>query len=479
MSETFDVIVIGAGPAGYVAAIRAAQLGMKVACMEDMQGKNGKPTLGGTCLNVGCIPSKALLDSSYKFHEAHSLRAHGITVNDIAMDVSAMLARKDKIVSQLTGGISQLFKANGVTHLVGRGRLLAEKRVELTDEAGIKSIYAADHVIIASGSSPVGIAAAPVDNRCIVDSTGALEFSEVPKRLCVIGAGVIGLELGSVWARLGSSVVLLEALDKFLPMADNQISKDAFKLFTKQQNLDIRLNCRVTATQLNQNDVAVSYIDGEGKEIVEDFDRVIVCVGRRPNSQNLFSGDSGITLDERGFIKVDDYCATSIPGIYAAGDVVRGPMLAHKAMEEGVMVAERIAGQHTAMNYRYIPSVIYTHPEIAWVGDTEEQLSLRDNEYNIGMFPFVANGRALAANDTAGFVKIIADKKTDRILGAHIIGPGAADLIQQVAIAMEFGSTAEDLGSMVFSHPTLSEVVHEAALDVHGHAVHKVGRKRK
>lgn len=479
MSEIFDLVVIGAGPAGYVAAIRAAQLGLKVACVENMQGKNGKPTLGGTCLNVGCIPSKALLDSSYKFHEAHALQAHGISVKEIAIDIPAMLARKDKIVSQLTGGISQLFKANGVTHLVGTGKLLAGKQVEVRDESGNKSLYGASHVIIASGSSPVAIGAAPVDNQLIVDSTGALEFSEVPKRLCVIGAGVIGLELGSVWARLGASVVLLEALDKFLPVADGQISKEAFKLFTKQQNLDIRLNCRVTATQVNQSAVVVSYMDGEGQALDETFDKVIVCVGRYPNSKDVLSDDSGVAVDERGFIKVDDYCATAVPGIYAAGDVVRGPMLAHKAMEEGVMVAERIVGQLTAMNYQYIPSVIYTHPEIAWVGKMEEQLTQEGKEYNVGMFPFVANGRALAANDTVGLVKIIADKSTDRILGAHIIGASAADLVQQVAIAMEFGSTAEDLGSMVFGHPTLSEVVHEAALDVHGHAVHKVGRKRK
>jgi len=364
MGENFDVLVIGAGPAGYVAAIRAAQLGMKVACVENMQGKQGKPTLGGTCLNVGCIPSKALLDSSYKFHELHSLQTHGITVKDISLDVPAMLARKDKIVSQLTGGITQLFKANGVTHLTGRGRLLAQKQVEVTDDAGNKSFYSANHIIIASGSSPIAIGAAPVDNRFIVDSTGALEFTEVPKRLCVIGAGVIGLELGSVWARLGSRVVLLEALDTFLSAADNQISKEAFKLFTKQQNLDIRLNSRVLATQINPADVEVSYVDGEGKELTEVFEKVIVCVGRRPNSQEVFSRDSGITTNERGFIEVDDYCATSVPGIYAAGDVVRGPMLAHKAMEEGVMVAERIAGQSTAMNYSFIPSVIYTHPEI-------------------------------------------------------------------------------------------------------------------
>lgn len=481
MSEPFfDVMVIGAGPAGYVTAIRAAQLGMKVACVENMQGKNGKPTLGGTCLNVGCIPSKALLDSSHKYHEAKSaLQVHGIRVGEVAMDIAAMLARKDKIVGQLTGGIGQLFKANGVTHLVGQGKLSAGKRVVVTDPAGQESIYGANHVVIASGSSPIEIPSAPVDGRLIVDSTGALEFAEVPKRLCVIGAGVIGLELGSVWSRLGAQVVLLEALDKFLPAADGQISKEAFKLFTKQQGLDIRLSCRVTATQINQEGVVVSYTDAEGKGVSEVFDRVIVCVGRRPNSTGVLGHDSGVSVNDRGFIQVDDYCATSVPGVYAAGDVVRGPMLAHKAMEEGVMVAERLAGQPTVMNYQYIPNVIYTHPEIAWVGKTEEQLAAEGIEYDVGMFPFLANGRALAANDTAGLVKIIADKSSDRILGAHIVGASAADLLQQVAIAMEFGSTAEDLGMMVFAHPALSEVVHEAALDVHGHAVHKAGRKRK
>ena len=479
MSESFDVVVIGAGPGGYVAAIRAAQLGMKVACIEDMQGKSGKPTLGGTCLNVGCIPSKALLDSSHKYHEAQRLQDHGIAVGAVTIDVATMLARKDKIVSQLTGGITQLFKANGVTHLVGRGKLLAGKRVEFRDAAGQAQVYQPQQVIIATGSSPIAIPAAPLDGRLVVDSTGALEFTAVPQRLCVIGAGVIGLELGSVWARLGARVVLLEALDKFLPAMDAQISKEAFKLFTKQQGLDIRLGCKVTATAVSAEEVTVHYSDAAGESRAEVFDRVIVCVGRRPNSRDVASADAGLALDPRGFIEVDDYCATAIPGVYAVGDVVRGPMLAHKAMEEGVMVAERLAGQHSAMNYRFIPSVIYTHPEIALVGKTEEQLAAEGVEYNVGMFPFMVNGRALAANDTAGLVKIIADKSSDTIVGAHIIGPSAADLVQQVAIAMEFGATSEDLGAMVFGHPTLSEVVHEAALDVHGHAVHKAGRKRK
>lgn len=481
MSEQFDVIVIGAGPGGYVAAIRAAQLGFRVACIENMHNKAGKPTLGGVCLNVGCIPSKALLDSSHKFHDAKTgFDIHGIRLQDVSIDVPAMLVRKDTIVKQLTGGIAQLFKANGVTHLVGAGRLLAGKQVEVKAPDGQVNVYSAKHVIIATGSSPVQIPVAVVDGTSIVDSTGALEFTEVPARLGVIGAGVIGLELGSVWSRLGSKVVLLEALEQFLPMMDGQIAKDAFKVYTKQQGLDIRLKCRVTAaTVKGNNEVVVSYIDEEGKACEEIFDKLIVCVGRRPNTRDILAADTGVTLDQRGFIEVGDYCATRAADIYAIGDVVRGPMLAHKAMEEGVMVAERLAGQKTVVNYALIPSVIYTHPEVAMVGKSEEQLMAEGIEYRVGMFPFVANGRALAANETAGLVKILADTGTDRILGAHIFGPSAADLIQQLAIAMEFGGSAEDLGMMVFGHPTLSEAVHEAALDVHGHAVHKAGRKRK
>ena len=484
MSDSFDVIVIGAGPAGYVAAIRCAQLGMKVACVEKMQGKEGKTVLGGTCLNVGCIPSKALLDSSYKYHEAHSaLQVHGISVKDVSIDVAAMIGRKETIVKQLTGGITQLFKANGVTLLAGSGKLLAargnKKQVAVTAADNSVTHYTAGNVILAGGSSPVNIPVAVVDQKRIVDSTGALEFPEVPKRLGVIGAGVIGLELGSVWSRLGAEVVLLEALDKFLPMMDAQISKEAFKIFTKQQGLDIRLGARVVATEIRDNKVALRYVNGEGVETSEVFDKLIVCVGRKPNGRDLLGDDCGIEVNERGFIEVNEYCATKVPGVYAVGDVVRGPMLAHKGSEEGVMVAERIAEQPTQINYDVITNVIYTHPEVAAVGKTEEQLKAEAVEYNVGMFPFIANGRALAANESAGLVKIVAEAKSDRILGAHIIGPSAADLIQQVAIAMEFGSTAADLGMMVFGHPTLSEAVHEAALDVHGHAIHKAGRKRK
>jgi len=479
MADKFDVVVIGAGPAGYVAAIRAAQLGMKVACVEKMKGKDEKPTLGGTCLNVGCIPSKALLDSSYKFYEAsEGLSVHGIESKGVKMDVPGMIGRKDAIVKQLTGGISQLFKANGVTHLIGTAKLLAQKNVQVTDDEGQETVYEAENVIIATGSSSIDIPVAPVDEKYIVDSSGALEFSAVPKRLGVIGAGVIGLELGSVWNRLGSDVVLLEAQDKFLPMMDQVIAKDARKHF-KRQGLDIRLSCRVTGSEVKNKKVTVQYEDAEGNAQTEEFDKLIVCVGRKPFTENLLAPDCGVNIDERGCIYVNDLCMTNAPGIYAVGDVVRGPMLAHKGSEEGVMVAERIAGQKTIMNYDIIPSIIYTHPEIAAVGKTEEQIKADGEPYNVGMFPFAASGRALAANEPEGLVKIIAHGETDRILGCHIVGGCAADLVQQVAIAMEFGSSAEDLGLMVFGHPTLSEAVHEAALSVHGHAIHVPNKKRR
>ncbi len=479
MSEQFDVMFIGGGPGGYVGAIRAAQLGLKVACVEKMKGKDGKATLGGTCLNVGCIPSKALLDSSYKYHEAHeALAVHGISTGDVKIDVPVMIQRKDDIVKQLTGGISQLFKANGVTHIKGSGKLLAQKRVTVTDEAGAETIYEANHVVLAAGSSSIQIPIAKQDGEYIVDSTGALEFTSVPKRLGIIGAGVIGLELGSVWKRLGSEVVLLEALDTFLASMDQFIAKETKKTLGRQ-GLDIRLSCRVLGAEVKDQQVQVRYSDKDGNEQMETFDRLIVCVGRRPNTENLFAADSGVQLDERGRIHVNDFCATDAPGIWAIGDLVRGPMLAHKASEEGVMVAERIAGHKAQMNYDVVPSVIYTHPEVAAVGKTEEQVKASGDACKVGMFPFAASGRALAANDSTGLVKIIADEQTDRILGCHIVGPNAADLVQQVAIAMEFGATAEDLGMMVFGHPTLSECVHEAALAVNGHAIHVANKKKR
>ncbi len=478
MSQKFDLVVIGAGPGGYVAAIRAAQLGLKTACIEKYQGKEGKTALGGTCLNVGCIPSKALLDSSWKYHDAEeSFKIHGISVKGLAMDVPTMISRKDTIVKNLTGGIAMLFKANGVTLFEGHGKLLANKQVEVKGLDGKEETLIADNVIIASGSRPVEIPPTPLNGDTIVNSTGALDFTEVPKRLGVIGAGVIGLELGSVWARLGAEVTVLEAMDKFLPAMDEQVAKEALKVLTKQ-GLTIKLGARVTGSNVKGKTVTVEYENAEGAQEIT-FDKVIVAVGRRPVTTNVLADDSGVSLDERGFIFVDDYCATSVPGVYAIGDVVRGPMLAHKASEEGIMVVERITGQKAQMSYGLIPSVIYTHPEIASVGKTEQALKAEGIAINIGVFPFAASGRAMAANDTTGFVKIIADAKTDRILGGHVIGPSAAELVQQIAIAMEFGSSAEDIGMMIFSHPTLSEAVHEAALAVNGHAIHIANRKKK
>lgn len=479
MSTKFDVIVIGGGPGGYVAAIRAAQLGLKTACIEKWLDKDNKPRLGGTCLNVGCIPSKALLDSSLKYHETkESYGVHGISVSDVAMNVDTMVDRKDKIVDQLTGGIAGLFKANGVTSLEGFGKVLANKKVEFTAHDGTVSVLDTDNVILATGSIPVNIPPAPRTGDIIVDNEGALDFRAVPKRLGVIGAGVIGLELGSVWARLGSEVVVLEAQDSFLSVCDQDLAKEAAKIF-KKQDLDIRLGARVTGSQINGEEVEVTYLDAKGEEQKQTFDKLIVAVGRKPFTQGCFSDDSGVELDERGFVFVDEQCRTSVPGVFAIGDIVRGPMLAHKASEEGVMVADIIAGHKMQMNYDCIPSVIYTHPELAWVGKNEQELKAEGVKFKVGKFPFAASGRAMAANDTDGFVKIIADEETDRILGCHIIGGHAADLIAQAVIAMEFGSTAEDIALTVFAHPTVSEAVHEAALAVDGHAIHIANRKKR
>lgn len=479
MSDKYDVIVIGSGPAGYVAAIRAAQLGLKTACIEKWKDDKGQGVNGGTCLNVGCIPSKALLDSTHKYHAAkEDYASHGISTGEVTIDVPAMIARKTKVVKQMSGGISGLFKANKVKSFYGNGKLLAGRQVEFTANDGSVQVFDADNVILATGSVPVNIPSAPVDENVIVDSTGALEFQEVPKRLGVIGAGVIGLELGSVWGRLGSEVTCLEALDTFLATMDQQIAKETQKILSKQ-GLDIRLSCRVTASEVKGDEVEVTFTDADGAEQKQTFDKLIVCVGRRPYTESLLAGDSGVNLDERGFIYVNDLCSTSAPGVWAIGDVVRGPMLAHKGSEEGVMVAERIAGQKPLVNYDIIPSVIYTHPEVAAVGKTEEQVKASGDDYNIGTFPFVAIGRAVASDQAEGMVKIIADAKTDRVLGCHIVGPNAADLVQQVALAMEFGTTAEDIGMTVFSHPTFSEAVKEAALAVHGHAIHMPNRKRR
>ncbi|MDO6459296.1 dihydrolipoyl dehydrogenase [Granulosicoccaceae sp. 1_MG-2023] len=477
MADKYDVIVIGAGPAGYVAAIRCAQLGLKVACVEKWINKNDKPALGGTCLNVGCIPSKALLESSEKFEEScHHMGEHGISVKNVDIDVSTMIARKDKIVSELTGGIEQLFKANGIDWLQGRGRILPEKQVEVTAQDGKAATYAADNIIIATGSVPFDLPATPLHKDIVVDSEGALNWTSVPKRLLVIGAGVIGLELGSVWRRLGAEVIILEAQDTFLSMADQRIAKDAQRQFAAQ-GLDIRLSARVTSSEIKNGKVVVKYQDKDGDQ-EETVDRMIVAVGRRAYTENLCSDDVGLGFDERGLVHVNDYCETNVPGIYAVGDVVRGPMLAHKGSEEGVMVAERIAGEHAHLNYDAIPSVIYTIPEIAWVGQTEEQLKSAGVNYNVGSFPFAASGRAKAMGQAAGMVRVLADADTDRVLGVHICGPAASELIGQAVIVMEFEGTSEDIARTVFSHPTLSEAVHEAALSASNRAIHIANRKR-
>jgi dihydrolipoamide dehydrogenase len=478
LSNPFDVIVIGSGPAGYVCAIRCAQLGLTTAVIEQNVNEQAQPLLGGTCLNVGCIPSKALLDSSHRYAEAAGhLADHGIGVDGVSLDVAGMMARKDKIVSQLTGGVSGLLKANGVSVITGSAVLLAGRQVEVTDASGEKSTHTADNIVLAAGSEPAAIPPAPVDGDRVVDSTGALCFEAVPERLGVIGAGVIGLELGSVWARLGANVIMLEAMDQFLPNMDEQIAAESAKIFAKQ-GLDIRLGARVTDVAVSSDAVSVTYTQNDSSETAE-FDRLIVAVGRTPRTEKLFAADSGVTVDERGFVFVNDYCATEAPGVWAVGDIVRGPMLAHKGSEEGVMVAERIHGKAAQLNYDVIPSIIYTHPEVAAVGKTEQDLKAEGVDYKVGSFPFAAIGRAMASGETDGMVKILSDAGSDQILGAHVVGPSAADLVQQIVIAIEMAASTEDLQLMVFGHPTMSEAVHEAALAVDGRAIHMVNRAKR
>ena len=473
----FDVVVIGGGPAGYVAAIRSAQLGLKTACIEEYVDAKNNPTFGGTCLNVGCIPSKALLDSSHRYQEATShLKTHGIEIGSVELDVPAMMKRKDDIVAKLTGGIGGLFAANKVTPISGRGKVLADSKVEVINTEGNTEIIESKNIVIATGSSPIEIGSAVFNDTNILDSTGALEINKVPKTLGVIGAGVIGLELGSVWARLGSKVTVIEAMDDFLYMADEEIAKETFKDF-KKQGLDIKLGCKLTSSKSLKNSVKVTYENNGTSESME-FEKLIVAVGRKPNTNDVFAEDSGINLDEKGFISVDHNCQTSVKNIWAIGDVVRGPMLAHKGSEEGIMVAERIAGKHAEMNYDLVPSVIYTHPEIAWVGKNEEELKNDNIEYKVGKFPFAASGRALAVEQSVGFVKLLTDAKTDTIIGVHVFGPSAAEIVQQALISMEFGASSEDLGLTIFSHPTVSEALHEAALSVSNQAIH-IGNKRK
>ena len=478
MSNPFDVIIIGSGPAGYVCAIRCAQLGLSTAVIEQSSGVNNQPLLGGTCLNVGCIPSKALLDSSQRYADATGhLSEHGIGVGEVTLDIAGMMARKEKIASQLTGGVSGLLKHNGVTVITGAAMLMSGREVAVTSGEGEVAHYTADHVVLAAGSEPAAIPPAPIDGERVVDSTGALCFDAVPERVGVIGAGVIGLELGSVWARLGAEVVMLEAMDQFLPNMDEQIAAESAKIFAKQ-GLDIRLGARVTGAEVDADGVSVSYTH-QDSSVTERFDRLIVAVGRTPRTEGLFSADSGVTVDERGFVFVNDYCATEAPGVYTIGDIVRGPMLAHKGSEEGVMVAERIHGKAAQLNYEVIPSIIYTHPEVAGVGKTEQELKSEGVEYKAGTFPFAAIGRAQASGETDGLVKILSDAESDQILGAHVVGPSAADLVQQIVIAIEMAASTEDLQLMVFGHPTMSEAVHEAALAVDGRAIHMVNRAKR
>ena len=468
MAEAFDVVVIGAGPGGYIAAIRAAQLGFRVACIDDWTRADGKPAPGGTCTNVGCIPSKALLQSSENFeHAGHAFADHGIEVKGLAIDVAKMLARKDRVVAQNNDGILYLFKKNKVVFFHGKGSFAGKEgdawRVNV---AGAKSAeLSARHVIVATGSRPRPLPGATIDNIRVLDNEGALAIPGVPKKLGVVGAGVIGLEMGSVWRRLGAEVTVLEALLAFLGVVDGAVAKEALKLFTRQ-GLAIHTGVTITAVNVGNTDVTVAYSDAAGKAQSATFDHLIVSIGRIPYTGELGADAVGLRLDPRGFIEVDDDCRTNLPNVWAIGDVVRGPMLAHKAEEEGVVVAERIAGQKPHLDFNTIPSVIYTAPEIAWVGRTEQQVKAAGIEYRTGVFPFSANARARALGDTAGLVKFIAHAKTDEILGVHIMGPYAGELIAEAVVAMEFRGSAEDIGMICHAHPSLSEALKEAALGV-------------
>ena len=465
MSQQFDVLVIGGGPGGYVAAIRAAQLGFKVACCESnpYADPKGQPRLGGTCLNVGCIPSKALLHTSHMFEEAgHAFADQGITVGTPKIDVTKMIARKANIVTQLTQGIAGLFKKNKVTFLAGHGSFVGQNAGGWQVQVG-KETVEAKQVIIATGSTARHLPGVPVDNEIVCDNIGALEIGAVPKKLAVIGAGVIGLEMGSVWRRLGAEVTVLEAMPDFLAAADADVAKEAQKIFTKQ-GLAFNFDAKIGDIKASKKGVTINYTDKDGKAQKLEADRLVVSIGRIPNTDGLAADKVGLKLNERGMVEVDGHCKTNLPGVWAIGDVVRGPMLAHKAMEEGVAVAELMAGQAGHISFDFIPWVIYTDPEIAWVGKTEQQLKAEGVAYKAGKIPFLANGRALGAGNAQGFVKMLADAKTDRILGVHIIGPNASELIGECVVAMEFGAASEDLARICHAHPTLSEVVHEAAL---------------
>ena len=475
MADTYDVVVIGGGPAGYPAALRAAQNGLKVACVDAWKNRDGSNALGGTCLNAGCIPSKALLESSELVYRAqHEFAVHGINTAGVSVDLAAMQKRRATIVRNMTAGIGSLFKAGGVTPIFATGRLLANHRVEVNADDGAKSEILARHVILASGSVPTELKSLPFDHQVILDSWDALELPAVPPKLCVIGAGVIGLELGSVWRRLGSQVVILEALDNFLAIADQQLASEAARHF-KKQGLDIRLGAKVTAAKVTAGSVTVSYTDKKGEQSLL-VDKVIVAVGRKPYTHNLLAADCGVALDERGFIQVDEHCHTAAENVWAVGDCVRGPMLAHKGKEEGLAVADRIAGRYAHVNYDVIPSVVYTAPEIAWVGQTEEQVKASGVDYKVGVFPFAASGRARAMEASAGFAKIIAARASDTLLGVHIVGPMAGELIAEATLAMEFQGTTEDLQRTIHAHPTLSEALHEAALAADKRSIDNLNR---
>jgi dihydrolipoamide dehydrogenase len=475
MADRYDVIVIGGGPGGYPAAIRAGQNKLSVACIDGWKNRDGSYAFGGTCLNAGCIPSKALLESSELYHRAaHEFKTHGISVGSLQLDLAAMQKRKSGIVKGMTGGIASLLKSAGVVALTGHGKLLADNKVEFTAADGTKTVLEAGHVILASGSVPTELKSMPLDGTYIVDSWGALEFDAVPARLGVIGAGVIGLELGSVWARLGAKVTVLEAAEDFLAVADRQLAAEALKQLRKQ-GLDIKLGAKVSSAAVAGKEVAVKFADAQGEQAAS-FDRLVVAVGRRPFTKDLLGEGTGVEIDARGFIVVDEHCRTAAANIYAVGDCVRGPMLAHKAKEEGVMAADLIAGLYGHTNYDVVPSVIYTAPEIAWVGQTEAQARDAGTNVKIGSFPFVASGRARAMEATAGFVKIVADADSDRVLGVHIIGPLAGELLAEAVLALEYHASCEDLQRTMHAHPTLSEAVHEAALAADKRAIDTINR---
>ena len=475
MSDKFDVVVIGAGPAGYPAAIRAAQNKLSVACVDEWKNFDGTYAFGGTCLNAGCIPSKALLESSELFQRAKDeFGIHGIRLSDIKLDLAAMQKRRASIVKTMTNGILALFKANGVVGMQGHGRLLPGNKVVVTGPDGSERTLEAKNVVLASGSIPIRLKTVPHDGKFIVDSWNALEFDAVPARLGVIGAGVIGLELGSVWRRLGSEVTVLEAMAQFLPMVDQTIAREAQRHF-KKQGLDIKLGAKVLSAAANAGAVEVVYADAQGEHTLQ-VDKLVVAVGRRPFTEGLLADGTGVKVDERGFIEVDEHCRTNVPNVWAVGDVVRGPMLAHKGKEEGVMVADLIAGQFGEVNYKVIPSVIYTAPEIAWVGQTEEEVKAGGRPYKVGTFPFAASGRARAMEAGQGMAKIVSAKDDDEVLGVHVIGPLAGELISEAVLAMEYSASTEDIQRTIHAHPTLSEAIHEAALAVDKKAIDGMNR---